>query len=561
MEGDIIVMQDVFVFEQRGRRRGQDPGARGHRDQAEVRREVRDHGHQPAPALRLHLSSWGGRPTVDPLTIGPAGVAAAAILLIAVGIASSRKFGISDRLERYASARGAEAAEPTSTGQGRSATSSPRARRWPNLDKVVEGRDFGANLRASSPGGPQLKPSEYLFIWVGSIVAVPVSCSSSALWWRWDHLSPCCRLPSVHVPASGSIAARVVDSGRSTSSRRHDHAHRRRAAAARRSSRPSSLSCARSPSPDSRPSSGGSSARSTLACRSTRRSRTSGRGAAVPRPFELMATAISIQHQVGGNLAEILDSISYTIPPSAFVSGRDATLTAQQRSARATSSAPPIALAGFLLVTVPGFMEPMFDPPSRSSACGRGDHPHLRRIMMFMGSCSSHSWTSRSTTDGHHCRSPSPHCGRGDPAHRHRPRRGWPVDPVQARLTQLGTMQAKNLEELELQQPFLERTLRPLAASLSGRASRIASTSFTERTEKRLALAGNPGDLRGRRLARDQGHRRHRRRRPVVSWSGSSALASLSRSAISRGHRRAVGYTFPSSGSGVGSRSARRRSC
>ena len=29
--------------------------------------------------------------------------------------------------------------------------------------------------------------------------------------------------------------------------------------------------------------------------------------------LELMATAISIQHQVGGNLAEILDSIAYTI--------------------------------------------------------------------------------------------------------------------------------------------------------------------------------------------------------------------------------------------------------
>ena len=71
-----------------------------------------------------------------------------------------------------------------------------------------------------------------------------------------------------------------------------------------------------------------------------------------------------------------------------------------------------------------------------------------------------------------------------------------PVDPVQARLTQLGTMQAKNLEELELQAPFLERTLRPLAAGLSNRMSRIASSSFTERTEKRLALAGNPGDLR-----------------------------------------------------------------
>ncbi len=73
---------------------------------------------------------------------------------------------------------------------------------------------------------------------------------------------------------------------------------------------------------------------------------------------------------------------------------------------------------------------------------------------------------------------------------------GSPVDPVQARLTQLGSMQAKNLEELELQQPFIERTLRPLANQLSGRISRLASSSFSDRTEKRLALAGNPGDLR-----------------------------------------------------------------
>jgi tight adherence protein C len=70
------------------------------------------------------------------------------------------------------------------------------------------------------------------------------------------------------------------------------------------------------------------------------------------------------------------------------------------------------------------------------------------------------------------------------------------VDPVQARLTQLGTMQAKSLEELELQQPFIERTLRPLAAAMSGRVSRMASSSFQEKAEKRLALAGNPGNLR-----------------------------------------------------------------
>src|SRR3954453_17617167 len=84
-----------------------------------------------------------------------------------------------------------------------------------------------------------------------------------------------------------------------------------------------------------------------------------------------------------------------------------------------------------------------------------------------------------------------------------------PVDPVQARLTQLGTMQAKNLRELELQAPCLERTLRPLAAGLSGRMSRMASSSFQERTEKRLALAGNPGNLR------------------VADWLGIKAVAAV----------------------------------
>lgn len=84
-----------------------------------------------------------------------------------------------------------------------------------------------------------------------------------------------------------------------------------------------------------------------------------------------------------------------------------------------------------------------------------------------------------------------------------------PVDPVQARLTQLGTMQAKNLEELELQAPFLERTLRPLAAALSGRMSRMASSSFQEKAEKRLALAGNPGNLR------------------VADWLGIKAVAAV----------------------------------
>jgi len=84
-----------------------------------------------------------------------------------------------------------------------------------------------------------------------------------------------------------------------------------------------------------------------------------------------------------------------------------------------------------------------------------------------------------------------------------------PVDPVQARLSQLGTMQAKNLEEMELQAPFLERTLRPLASRLSGTMSRVTSASFAATTQKRLALAGNPGDLR------------------VADWLGIKALGAI----------------------------------
>ncbi len=73
---------------------------------------------------------------------------------------------------------------------------------------------------------------------------------------------------------------------------------------------------------------------------------------------------------------------------------------------------------------------------------------------------------------------------------------GGSVDPVQARLTQLGNMQARNLEDLELQQPFADRTIRPLISRLSRIGGRMSSASSADTAEKRLAMAGNPGDLR-----------------------------------------------------------------
>ena len=78
--------------------------------------------------------------------------------------------------------------------------------------------------------------------------------------------------------------------------------------------------------------------------------------------LDLMATAISIQYQVGGNLAEILDSIAYTIRERVRIKGEIRTLTAQQRISGYVVAFLPIGLAGFLFLIAPSFMAPMFDP-------------------------------------------------------------------------------------------------------------------------------------------------------------------------------------------------------
>ena len=70
-------------------------------------------------------------------------------------------------------------------------------------------------------------------------------------------------------------------------------------------------------------------------------------------------------------------------------------------------------------------------------------------------------------------------------------------DPVQARLTQLGTLEGvTSLEEIELQQPIMDRTLRPLMRRLSGIGTRLSSPQRIGRTESKLAEAGYPYGLR-----------------------------------------------------------------
>jgi tight adherence protein C len=68
-------------------------------------------------------------------------------------------------------------------------------------------------------------------------------------------------------------------------------------------------------------------------------------------------------------------------------------------------------------------------------------------------------------------------------------------DAVQARLSQL-VVQPKSLEEMELQQPFSERVMRPMIQRLA-RAGRRQDGGMIARTDAKLEKAGYPGGLRG----------------------------------------------------------------
>jgi tight adherence protein C len=70
-------------------------------------------------------------------------------------------------------------------------------------------------------------------------------------------------------------------------------------------------------------------------------------------------------------------------------------------------------------------------------------------------------------------------------------------NPVHARLSQLGTLEGvTSLEEIELQQPVMERTMRPVIRRMAGLGARLTSRERIGRTEAKLAGAGYPYGLR-----------------------------------------------------------------
>ncbi len=301
------------------------------------------------------------------LTIAVAAVAALAILMIAVGIATSGDgSGITSRLERYASGR-VEKEKPAPTGQGAIADLIAQSVALANLNKAVEQRDFGANLsRELARADLKLKVSEYLMIWAGAIVGVPILFfvlgfvltalqSPIALLGglllgfmlprMWLGRRKGGRLNSFNkqLPDTITLIANALRAGSSFLQAIE--------LVVRESRPPISTEFGRV----IREVNLGLAFEVALE-NMVRRVRSDD--------LELLATAISIQHNVGGNLAEILDSIAFTIRERVRIKGEIRTLTAQQRLSGYVVAGLPFSLAGFIYLAAPTFFDPMFiNPP------------------------------------------------------------------------------------------------------------------------------------------------------------------------------------------------------
>lgn len=76
--------------------------------------------------------------------------------------------------------------------------------------------------------------------------------------------------------------------------------------------------------------------------------------------LDLVVTAVLIQRQVGGNLAEILDNIADTIRERVRIKGQIRSITAQGRISGLVISLLPLGLAGMMLAINPDYIMTLF---------------------------------------------------------------------------------------------------------------------------------------------------------------------------------------------------------
>ena len=301
---------------------------------------------------------------MDTFTLVVAGLAAGAIILIALGISMAGAGGVTlERLERYAAGKKEDGTKEGGSGL---ADLVQRSAALAQLNKVVEKRDFGANLlRDLGAADLKLKPSEFLGIWVGSAVGVPV------LLFLLGFVMPTLGSPVVLAIGFlvGAMAPRFWLNFRKGSRLKAFNSQLPDtitliANALRAGS--SFLQAIELVVRESRP---------PISIEFGRVIREVNLGLPFDialenmvrrvhsEDFELMATAIAIQHQVGGNLAEILDSIAFTIRERIRIKGEIRTLTAQQRMSGYVVGGLPFFLAFFIYVAAPKFFDPMFVSP------------------------------------------------------------------------------------------------------------------------------------------------------------------------------------------------------
>jgi tight adherence protein B len=81
--------------------------------------------------------------------------------------------------------------------------------------------------------------------------------------------------------------------------------------------------------------------------------------------LDMMITAINVQREVGGNLAEVLDSISFTIRERVRIKGEIRALTAQSRASGYLIAMVPAVLTAVVYLISPDFIGRLFE-----DACG-----------------------------------------------------------------------------------------------------------------------------------------------------------------------------------------------
>jgi tight adherence protein B len=95
--------------------------------------------------------------------------------------------------------------------------------------------------------------------------------------------------------------------------------------------------------------------------------------------YELVSIIVRVQHEVGGNLAQILDSVGDTLRERFELRRQVEALTAQQRLSSVVLTVLPFALLTFLFVMDRAFVDPLFREPLGRLMLA------LAGVMVFLG--------------------------------------------------------------------------------------------------------------------------------------------------------------------------------